>query len=182
MLINGAFRRLATLSLSLLLVLSAAGQCLAEGTGGTVISKPVSQAQPQLYPLLTTSKLNRIIQTEGKGKVVIISFFASWCPPCRKEIPQLVHLRGKVSKDDMLIIGISADDNLLELNKFLDRVKINFPVYLGMDDVFMKYEVTAIPVMVLLNSDGTVYQVVEGLLNESTFNGMINHLLGKAYE
>ncbi|MDR2892831.1 MAG: redoxin domain-containing protein [Deltaproteobacteria bacterium] len=179
MLLKKALKRRAVWCLSFLLALSLAGPVL---SGKVYGATGANEYGGPIYPLLSMNKLDHLLQTDGKGKVVIITFFASWCPPCRKEIPQLVHLRDKVSEDDMLIIGVSADESLPDLNKFLDRVEINFPVYLGMDDVFKEFEVTAIPVMVLYNSDGTVYQVVEGLLNEAMFNSMVNHLLGKAYE
>ena len=134
------------------------------------------------YPVLSSVKLDNLLKEQGKNKVVIISFFASWCPPCQKEIPQLVHLRSKVAEGEMLIIGVSADDDMEELSKFLVRAKINFPIYLGTDDLFIKHEVSTIPKMVIYNSKGEVFQVIEGLLPEETFNGMIDYLLGNAYE
>ncbi|MDL2306433.1 TlpA family protein disulfide reductase [Desulfovibrio sp. OttesenSCG-928-C06] len=134
------------------------------------------------YPVLGSAKLDKLLKEQGKNKVVIVSFFASWCPPCRKEIPQLVHLRSKVAEGDMLILGVSADEDMEELSKFLVRAKINFPIYLGTDDLFIKHEVSSIPKMVIYNSKGEVFQVVEGLLPEATFNGMIDYLLGNAYE
>lgn len=134
------------------------------------------------YPILTVPKLEQLLKTRGKDKVVIVSFFASWCPPCRKEIPQLVHLRSKVPAEDMLILGVSADHDLGELAKFLGRVKINFPIYMGADELFIEHEVSAIPKMVVYNNKGEVFQVIEGLLPEATFNNMIDYLLGNAYE
>jgi thiol-disulfide isomerase/thioredoxin len=135
-----------------------------------------------VYPVMTALKLNNMIKNEGKNKVVVVSVFASWCPPCRVELPQLVHLRSQIKEDDLLVIGISADESLSALNSFLERVKINFPVFLATTDILQTFEVVTIPKMLIFDSKGEVFEIVEGAMPEEQFYSMINYLLGHAHE
>jgi thiol-disulfide isomerase/thioredoxin len=133
-------------------------------------------------PIMNLASLDNVLQNEGRGKIVMVSFFASWCPPCRKEIPQLVHLRSKVIDNELLILGISADYGLEELYKFLERVKINFPVYLAANDILAKYEVVSIPKMLIFNAKGELFQIIDGAMPEQSFYSMIDYILGSKNE
>lgn len=142
------------------------------------------EADPGDFKLIDDDRLTGILQNEGKGKIVIVTFFASWCGPCRMEIPQLVRLRSKVPEEDMLILGVNFDYSLAELNRFLRRVKMNFPVYIGESNVFTSksklIEIRAIPRMFIYDASGKQVQDIEGVLPEAVFDRMVDYLLESA--
>lgn len=129
-------------------------------------------------------RLSSILQNEGKGKVVIVTFFASWCGPCREEIPQLVRLRDNTPEENLLILGVNFDHSLEALNRFLQRARINFPVYIGESNVFTSnnklVEIRAIPRMFVYDASGNQVQDIEGVLPEAVFDRMADYLLESA--
>ena len=70
-----------------------------------------------------------------KGKVVVINFFATWCPPCRKEIPDFVRLQTMLSKKGFQIIGVCVDGTKPEVLGFAKQYKINYPVVMDNPDL-----------------------------------------------
>ena len=63
-----------------------------------------------------------------KGKVVILDFWATWCPPCKVEIPWFIEFQSKYGPKDFTVIGVSVDDSMAKLKPFADRYKMNYPV------------------------------------------------------
>ena len=64
-----------------------------------------------------------------KDKVVILNLWATWCPPCRKEMPDLVRLSELLPKDKFLVVGLSIDDNLEDVQKYMSGIDIPFPMF-----------------------------------------------------
>lgn len=163
---------------NLLAVLLLTALCWPAGASAT------QELDPASLKTLDDAGLKHILQNEGKGKIVIVTFFASWCGPCRKEIPQLVRLRSKVPEEDMLILGVNFDHSLEDLNRFLRRVKMNFPVYIGESNVFTSknklIEIRAIPRMFIYDAAGNQVQDIEGVLPEAVFDRMVDYLLESA--
>jgi thiol-disulfide isomerase/thioredoxin len=134
------------------------------------------------YQIITATMLNNLIKDQGQGKTVVVSFFASWCPPCREEIPQLVRLRADIMEDELLVIGISLDHSLAALHRFARRAKINFPVFLAADDVLVRYTVASIPKMLVFTRQGELFQVIDGAMPDEVLSAMLDYLLRIAHE
>jgi len=93
-----------------------------------------------------------------KGKVILINFWATWCAPCKAEIPGLVELQEQYA-DDLVVLGLSIDDTADKLLTFADAYEMNYPVLvgLGQDDVLDAYgPLWAIPVSVFIDREGVV--------------------------
>ena len=75
--------------------------------------------------------------SDFKGKVILLDFWATWCVPCKFEIPAFVELQEKYAKDGLQVVGISIDDTAAELKPYVEKMKMNYPVLqgLGHDDV-----------------------------------------------
>lgn len=131
------------------------------------------------YPSMSKAQLDELVKKEGAGKIVLVSFFASWCPPCREEIPQLKKTRAKIDPEKLLIIAVSADEEVSDLHEFVQKNDVNFPVYLGTADIFNFYNVSAIPNMLVIGKDGKRLGQVEGLMREDDFNQMLSELLAE---
>ena len=99
----------------------------------------------------------------NKGKVVMVNFFASWCPPCHREIPVLLDLRGKYSPDDLVIVGISVDESQDAYASFVDRTRITYPTYRANGDVVAFFKVSSIPEAFYYSRDGKLNERVVGL-------------------
>ena len=131
----------------------------------------------------------RLVSTDGKdirlseykGKVVIIDFWATWCGPCRKGIPDLIELQKEFGKE-IVVIGISLDtDTKREVIPFMQKIGINYPVAYGTLEVTQQYGgVEAIPTSFVINKNGKIVDKHVGLVPKSEYADLINKLLSKS--
>jgi thiol-disulfide isomerase/thioredoxin len=113
------------------------------------------------------------------GKVVILDFWATWCAPCRKGIPDLVSIQNEY-KEDLVVIGISLDQPATqdELVPFIESYGINYPVVLGNIEVSAVYgNIQAIPTSFIIDQEGNIINKHIGLVPKSTLVEEINSLL-----
>ena len=115
----------------------------------------------------------------SRGKVVLLNFWATWCGPCREEIPGLVALQEKY-KDSLQIIGLVVDDpDEEEVRGVVDSQKINYPVALAGGKTRMDYGgIAALPTVFLINTGGAVVQKHVGLYNPELYETEVRALLG----
>jgi thiol-disulfide isomerase/thioredoxin len=114
-----------------------------------------------------------------KGKVVVLDFWATWCPPCRAEIPGLVAIQKKYADQGLSIIGVSVDEQGPRVVKpFIARFAINYPVVMGNEKVLADYGgISAIPTTFVIDRQGNVVAVHEGYTDQATFESEIRPLL-----
>lgn len=115
-----------------------------------------------------------------KGKVTLIVYWATWCAPCREEIPTLIALRNDFSKQEVDIIGVSLDQASNSIEHFLTANKINYDIARNnksLDEAFgpIRY----IPTMVILDQEGKVHQRYTGLVGPNVIRGQVELLLDK---
>jgi thiol-disulfide isomerase/thioredoxin len=116
---------------------------------------------------------------DSKGKVVLVNFWATWCGPCRAEIPDLVELQNKY-KDRLQILGLVVDDEDQDaIKKFAAKFHINYPVAIATDALRLEYGgIPALPTSFLLDSEGRVVQKHEGLRDPVLYETEVRSLLG----
>lgn len=122
---------------------------------------------------------NNVELASYKGKVVLLNFWATWCGPCKAEIPGFVELQEKY-KDDLVIVGFSVDDPADKAKAFAAEYKINYPILLGegREDVQESYgPIWGIPASFLISRDGTVCRKHLGIAPKSVFEKEIVALL-----
>jgi len=113
------------------------------------------------------------------GKVVLLNFWATWCGPCRAEIPDLIALQQKY-KDQLQIIGLTVDDDdVAFVKQVVARTRINYPVAMTTPEVRGRYGgVAALPTSFVLDTQGRIVQKHEGLRDPALYETEIRALLG----
>jgi len=117
---------------------------------------------------------------EYKGKVVLLDFWATWCGPCKVEIPGFIDLQERYGRDGLQVVGVSVDDTADKLKPYVADMKMNYPVLqgLGHDDLMDAFgPMLGIPVSVIISRDGKVCAKHTGLTSIETFEAQIKALL-----
>jgi thiol-disulfide isomerase/thioredoxin len=112
------------------------------------------------------------------GKVVLLNFWATWCGPCRAEIPSLIQLQKRYA-DRLQIIGLDVDDeDENDVRQVVSSEGINYPVALASAEVRMAYGgITALPTVFVINADGRAVQKHVGLFNPALYETEVRALL-----
>lgn len=125
------------------------------------------------------SELKSVLES-NKGKVVILDLWATWCPPCRKEIPGFINLYNKYKGNGVEIIGIAFDENGTEVvPSFIKKMGINYPVYLDVGDIAQSYDLQAYPTTIIYGKNGKEANKHIGFVSEKEFDDEIGELLKK---
>jgi len=116
---------------------------------------------------------------DSHGKVILLNFWATWCGPCRAEIPDLVELQNKY-KDRLQILGLVVDDDDQDAIKdFTEKFGINYPVAIATNDIRLLYGgIAALPTSFVLDAEGRIVQKHEGLRDPVLYETEIRALLG----
>ena len=115
-----------------------------------------------------------------KGKVILLDFWATWCGPCKIEIPGFVEMQNTYGPKGFQVIGISIDDRADQLKPFVDEYKMNYPVLqgLGRDDVTDAFgPVFGLPTTLIISRDGRICASHAGMTAKETFENQIRELL-----
>ncbi len=122
---------------------------------------------------------NTVNLSDFKGKVVLINFFATYCPPCRMEIPDFIRLQEEFSPKGFTVIGISVDnDGERVLPPFVKRLGMNYPVLMATTKVLKDYgDIYALPVTFILDRDHKIVKKITGMVNEEELRPIIERLL-----
>lgn len=130
---------------------------------------------------LKTLEGKEVKLSDYRGKIVILDFWATWCPPCRKGIPDLIALQ-KEFKKDLVVIGISLDqqNTIKDVKPFINYYKINYPIVLGNAKVVKDYGgISAIPTSFIIDQKGNIVDTHIGLVPKTVYAEQIKSLLKK---
>lgn len=113
-----------------------------------------------------------------RGKVVLLDFWATWCDPCREEIPHFVELQKRYGDEGLQIIGISMDDSPDPVGPFYQKFHMNYPVVMGNAKTGELYGgVLGLPIAFLIGRDGRIYAKHIGATDAAVFEKEIKALL-----
>jgi len=139
-------------------------------------------AQAEKEPLnaveeISASDLLTKIRAE-RGKVVVVNFFASWCPPCKVEIPELISLRKEVSEEHMVLLGVSVDENPSELHAMVARAGFNYPVFRAKQDLPSVFNISSIPRLLIYDTRGALVVDHVGVADMASLSAKVDELKG----
>jgi cytochrome c biogenesis protein CcmG/thiol:disulfide interchange protein DsbE len=146
------------------------------------VGQPVIRlvGHPDLAPdfLLASLDGKPVSLVGARGKAILLNFWATWCGPCREEMPDLVGLQKKYP-DSLQIIGLAVDvDDPSEVRSYADALGVNYPLAVATDEIRMRYGgITALPTSFLIDTEGRIVQKHVGLANPLLFELEIRALL-----
>jgi cytochrome c biogenesis protein CcmG, thiol:disulfide interchange protein DsbE len=118
---------------------------------------------------------------EHKGKVVVLNVWASWCPPCRSEMPLLQRTHEKIAPQDALVLGVDSQDVSEDALKFLEDHEIEFPSLRDRDGEYASdLGVTGLPETFLIDRDGKIAALRRGAIDQAWLDQHLDPLLGEA--
>ncbi len=127
--------------------------------------------------------------SDYKGKVVILDFWATWCPPCRKGIPDLIEIKKEMKGKDFEIIGISLDSFTRggatkdDVVPFIKSHGINYPIVLGDPSIAQRYGgIRSIPTSFVIDKEGYILSYYQGLVPKQRFLDDIKKAIAKNYK
>jgi peroxiredoxin len=132
---------------------------------------------------LTLKDLSGIEQSLAalKGRIVILNFWATYCVPCKKEMPDLAAIQNEFGALGVQVIGVSTDDpeSQNKVVQFVKETKINFPIWLGgsTDHMYRFGLGAALPGTVVIGRDGRVNKVISGVIDQAVLRKLIESLL-----
>ena len=132
---------------------------------------PVVLTGAAAYPhnlLMVTLDGRAVNLSDLKGKVVFVNLWASWCPPCRAEMPGIEALYQKMDHSKVAFVMLSLDDDAAKARKFVTAKGYTFPVYLRTGELPAPFDSNSIPSTVILGPDGQVAARHDGMAEYDT--------------
>ena len=139
------------------------------------------RAQGGKAPYLALKDLRgRVVRlSDYKGKIVLLNFWATWCPPCRAEMPDLVKWQREYRTKGLQVVGVTyPPTDLTEVRKFIRGLRVNYPVMLGAKETKSLFDpAEALPLTVVIDREGNVRGVIEGIILPAEFEQKVKPLL-----
>lgn len=144
-------------------------------SGGT--SKAGSGGAPNFS--LQTAGGSSVELSKLQGKVVVLNFWATWCGPCRAEMPGMMKVYDRLKGQGLEIVGVSLDRNGWDdVRPYLQKTPVNYPIVIGDGDLAKAYRLPdAIPYSVFIDRKGNIASTHTGFLSEAQFEAEVKKLL-----
>lgn len=116
--------------------------------------------------------------SDYRGKVIILDFWATWCEPCKEEIPHFIDLQNQYSSQGLQVLGISMDDSEPPVREFQQKFKMNYPVAVGTAKLADQYGgILGLPITFVIDPSGRIVARHIGATNVSVIEAEVRKLL-----
>jgi peroxiredoxin len=133
-------------------------------------AKPAGTIEPVAAPNFTITDLQGSVHTlaDYKGKVLVLNFWATWCPPCRREIPDFIAADKELRGEGLAILGVSVDElSAADLADWAKRMGMNYPVALATPKIVADFEPGEfIPATIIIDGKGLIRYRESGLMTK----------------
>jgi thiol-disulfide isomerase/thioredoxin len=149
----------------------------------TTQNKQQQKENPSMVDFSWRENGKDIKLSDYKGKVIVVNFWATWCGPCRKELPSLSQISSELKDKDFKLIGVSVDQEQADLKGFLKSYDLSYSIVHKPDKLLEQYMSAAgqnqnvIPQTYIIDKNGKVVEVVIGARTKSDFLSLINKYL-----
>jgi len=138
----------------------------------------LSEPAPQVE--LSSLEGQRLKLSDFHGRVVLLNFWATWCGPCRAEIPELNKLQRDFEESGLAVVGVSWDDSAAGVREFQTEIRQDYTVLLGGEDVQTKFEaIRSLPTTYVIDREGRIRQRIIGARDRTQFEGALKPLLNE---
>ncbi len=152
--------------------------------GSTVDFLPTDEglAKGELAPdfELTTLKGEDMRLSDYRGKAVILNFWATWCPPCRAEMPHMQTFYENQQDKDVEVVAVNLtteDRDMTEIKNFVEEFGLSFPIPMDVDgDIGALYQAFSIPTSYIIDREGRILHKIVGPMDEEMMNGFIEEI------
>lgn len=130
---------------------------------------------------LKTMEGNPFTLSDHKGKVIVLNFWATWCAPCREEIPDFIELQKELKDKGVLFVGISLDEEgWSKVRPYANKMDINYPIMVANKKIHQQYgPIRAIPTTLIVNKNGGVEYVAPGMLTKEKLKPVLKKLASR---
>jgi cytochrome c biogenesis protein CcmG/thiol:disulfide interchange protein DsbE len=157
------------------------GFYFAAGRSGVSVKKTaITGEQRGMAPSFSIPDLNRhnVNLADYRGRVVLLDFWATWCTPCREEIPHFVAWQNQYQDSGLQVIGISMDDNESSVLRFYQEFKMNYPVAMGNAELADAYGgILGLPVTFVIGRNGQIRAKYAGMTDLTNMEREIKNQL-----
>ena len=160
-------------------ILAVALLAFAAGPASADIAKPATRKAAVDFSL--PGRDGKAVKLSSlKGKVVLLDFWATWCTGCKVEIPWFIEFDKAYRAQGLAAVGVSMDDEGWKtIEPYLKKNPISYPIVAGNFDTAKPYNITALPVTVLIDRAGRVAATHVGVVNKKSFEGELKQLLAE---
>jgi peroxiredoxin len=163
----------------------------AQSTQTRVIQVPVKGLPDTLTPVeqrkdapdftLNDTQGKPVTLSGYKGKVVLLDFWATWCPACQFEVPWYVEFAKKYQDKGLVVVGVSMDkEGLKVVQPYMQQKQMDYTVVLGNDNLVLPFGLKTIPATMLIDRDGKIAVAHTGMVDKDNFEEHIQELLKQA--
>lgn len=143
--------KLAAIFLLLVMVVAACGE------SGAAVLEGVNKGNRARDFTLQTVDGDKVSLKDYEGKVVLINFWATWCPPCRAEIPDIQSTYEMRQGDGFVVLGVNVDEPRATVQQFMDEIEMTYPVLLDEGGKLLQmYRANGLPMSVLVDREGVI--------------------------
>lgn len=122
-----------------------------------------------------TEESTNLQEVTSKNDITVINLFASWCDPCKREMPELVKY-AKNKENGVELVGLNVKDKRKPAEQLIHDVNVNYSIYVAQDDFLKKFKTYNIPTTLFVDKNGEIKKVYLGELSEKTLNNLVTQV------
>ncbi|MGK9044867.1 TlpA family protein disulfide reductase [Mammaliicoccus vitulinus] len=122
-----------------------------------------------------TEESKNLQKVTSKNDITVINLFASWCDPCKREMPELVKY-AKNKENGVELVGLNVKDKRKPAEQLIHDVNVNYSIYVAQDDFLKKFKTYNIPTTLFVDKNGKIKKVYLGELSEKTLNNLVTQV------